>query len=148
MHLATAKISKTLLFVCNGVTPGAALRDAATRGGASAALAAALDETLAAVAPTPTRGARLFVTCHEGTTLLRYQPEPAADGKVAYVSSGGAAVDEEAVCDALLQVLLLGPQAEGHNETASLELRQSVAEGFGRQAALSSSKRHPVHSEL
>ena len=147
LHLATAKISKTLLFVCDGDTPSAALRDAATRGGASAALAAALDETLAAAAPTPRAAARLFITCHEGATLLLYQPEPGPDGKVAYLPKGGATVDEEVVCDALLQALL-GPQAEERDQTAALELRESVAEGFGKQAAFSTKKRYPVHSEL
>ena len=147
LHLATAKISKTLLFVCDGDTPSAALRDAATRGGASAALAAALDETLAAAAPTPRAAARLFITCHEGATLLLYQPEPGPDGKVAYLPKGGATVDEGVVCDALLQALL-GPQAEERDQTAALELRESVAGGFGKQAAFSTKKRYPVHSEL
>lgn len=147
LHLATARISKTLLFVCDGDAPAAALRDAATRGGASAALAAALDETLAAAAPTPHAAARLFVTCHEGATLLLYQSEPGSDGKVAYVPKGGATVDEEVVCDALLQALL-GPQAEDRDQAAALELRESVAGGFGKQAAFSTSKRYPVHSEL
>ena len=147
LHLATAKISKTLLFVCDGDAPAAALRDAATRGGASAALAAALDETLATAAPTPRAAARLFITCHEGATLLLYQPEPGSDGKVAYLPKGGAVVDEEVVCDALLQALL-GPQAEARDQTAALELRESVAGGFGKQAAFSTKKRYPVHSEL
>ena len=121
LHLATARISKTLLFVCDGDAPAAA--------------------------PTPHAAARLFVTCHEGATLLLYQSEPGSDGKVAYVPKGGATVDEEVVCDALLQALL-GPQAEDRDQAAALELRESVAGGFGKQAAFSTSKRYPVHSEL
>ena len=146
LHLATAKISKTLLFVCDGNAPAAALRDAATRGGASAALAAALDDALAAAAPTPRAGARLFVACHEGATRLLYQPAPGSDGKVAHVPKGGATL-EELVCDPLLQALL-GPQAEERDQAAALELRASVAAGFGKQAAFSEKKRYPVHSEL
>ena len=181
LHLATAKISKTILFVCDGNAPAAALRDATTRGGASAALGAALDDALAAAAPTPRAGARLFVACHEGATRLLYQPEPGSDGKVAYVPMGGATLDEELVlglglglglanpnpdpnpthpnpnpnpnpnqelvCDPLLQALL-GPQAEARDQTAALELRESVAAGFGNQAAFSEKKRFPVHGEL
>ena len=147
LHLATAKISKTLLFVCDGNAPAAALRDAATRGGASAALAAALDDALAAAAPTPRAGARLFVACHEGATRLLYQPAPGSDGKVAHVPKGGATLDGELVCGPLLQALL-GPQAEERDQAAALELRASVAAGFGKQAAFSEKKRYPVHSEL
>ena len=133
--------------MCDGNAPAAALRDAATRGGASAALAAALDDALAAAAPTPRAGARLFVACHEGATRLLYQPEPGSDGKVAYVPKGGATLDEELVCEPLLQALL-GPQAEERDQAAALELRASVAAGFGKQAAFSEKKRYPVHSEL
>eukprot|EP00320_Phaeocystis_rex_P000544 CAMPEP_0119093224 /NCGR_PEP_ID=MMETSP1178-20130426/162407_1 /TAXON_ID=33656 /ORGANISM="unid sp, Strain CCMP2000" /LENGTH=300 /DNA_ID=CAMNT_0007076867 /DNA_START=34 /DNA_END=936 /DNA_ORIENTATION=+ len=145
LRLAAARISKTLLFVCDGAAPGAALREAATRGGASAAFAAALRDTLAVAAPTPARGARLFVTCHEGATLLLYQAAPAVDGKVARVPEGGSTVGEEMACDALLQALL-GPQAEQENQAAALERRQSIAEGFGK--TFHSRKRYPVHSEL
>ena len=70
LHLAKAKISKTLLFVCDGNAPAAALRDAATRGGASAALAAALDDALAAAAPTPRAGARLLSQHCNGVMCL------------------------------------------------------------------------------
>ena len=51
------------------------------------------------------------------------------------------------MCDPLLQALL-GPQAEERDQTAALELRESVAAGFGNQAAFSEKKRFPVHGEL
>ena len=60
---------------------------------------------------------------------------------------GGATLDGELVCGPLLQALL-GPQAEERDQAAALELRASVAAGFGKQAAFSEKKRYPVHSEL
>ena len=56
---------------------------------------------------------------------------------------GGVAAGKSSLLQALL-----GPQAEARDQTAALELRESVAGGFGKQAAFSTKKRYPVHSEL
>ena len=128
--LGAVRVPKSLLFLCDGSAPSTTLREAAARGGASAAFLGALDSALAAAPPVPARGARLFVTCSEGDALLVFQSTPEGDSgklqKVTYVPEGLRAPDEEA-CATLLRGLL-GPDAP--HAGSALERRQAVAQGF------------------